>query len=1262
MAASDLNMLSKYKKATQRSAGASDRFGFNASTNYKEETAKVKDIFSTADNLESKLDRVFSSLVDKEPSKNSSLKKLAYLNEIVSELIAFQQSRPNPNDVVVLPHFIRGVRMALSDELMEVRAAGFRLLRYFSLCFDGVIPFLLEHKIDTLLIPALEAETKGENERYVTFKSEQLQAYKLLRLIIGKHPSLVPKSLVLSVIAIAKSSDPYKLIALESLCELALSDLKKVATLGGIEVISNAILEAESKAVCLALINVLVELDRNPECKQFCSLDSCFFGLIIPFADPFSCNRECSQREISGKEEKDLVLNASSRSIEISLKMWRGIFSFSGPNRGIEYLVKVLYMESDDESVLSHNTILALIFNVFDLDLAPWVESLSTIFSWAKLIQEKKMAKKRLEPPSILSVPKAVVLRAFLDAGLLDALVELATVHWHLKLRVRAAYLLGAIKDLSEQLLPSNTEALDAQCRLQARLSSSTSPTSTCWIREVVRFLQSYSVFSNEKRQSSKGAGDGQTVTHQVILDDVSFEQLITKSKVLSTGCKNWQKPILFDLVQQETFFKPSRLHSASKFFARILRFFCPGSREFCNIPLNDKYAEEYGQFGRSLLAQLVKSEEGCKLVQSSQLFYEIAVEIQSVASQRGSLLSSVPHGGDHGGDGAAAPFDELCARHYVSFIGTIASSNGGARLLTQSGCFSELKKVLGVHGFEKLSDVMFKSISFTTQRENVSELERTIADKIAYSGDDLIRKRCLQRVFELVSRHRAPRRNKWILNVLCTALASEKNETASLALKSLRVACDNPSSLSFVAKMNPTGNHIGDLQLKYFSIPKYIGGGSRSQKLKTLLQEWTDRKCLEYVNVLEDQLQKRLFPHEEHESDPSCFLTNSNTSGGLVAKKRFVPPIHLFSEVCETKPGAELLGKQQVPMITYRMLSAAVKHDPNMEHAETDIQAVKAALWALGHIGSKEHGIRLLQRPAISLICSLALKSVNTSVRGTSLFALSLLSRTQHGKQELRNLGWACTQGNSEYCSVAVPMNVSQLYLRGMITENPSYVDDVDISTSSSSEMWLLNKGNPVLDTLESEVTKLCRAQENTTSNDDLETAKLHDTVLRCTECLGNGILRTKVGQMIVRLRGHYRNAMSTVDFYLKIRNIIDNGEFDLEVRRLLMSLFQNKKTHNLTCAQEITWPDDPDGVATEFFPVSTQERRPSTRMRNSRGGDNKILDDIEESDQLVMLWHFDSPKTYFQERLEDLAMAKRLAMEEEEERATVQIERVEV
>lgn len=71
------------------------------------------------------------------------------------------------------------VRMALSDELMEVRAAGFRLLRYFSLCFDGVIPFLLEHKIDTLLIPALEAETKGENERYVTFKSEQLQAYKV---------------------------------------------------------------------------------------------------------------------------------------------------------------------------------------------------------------------------------------------------------------------------------------------------------------------------------------------------------------------------------------------------------------------------------------------------------------------------------------------------------------------------------------------------------------------------------------------------------------------------------------------------------------------------------------------------------------------------------------------------------------------------------------------------------------------------------------------------------------------------------------------------------------------------------------------------------------------------------------------------------------------------------------------------------------------------------------------------------------------------
>jgi rapamycin-insensitive companion of mTOR len=100
-----------------------------------------------------------------------------------------------------------------------------------------------------------------------------------------------------------------------------------------------------------------------------------------------------------------------------------------------------------------------------------------------------------------------------------------------------------------------------------------------------------------------------------------------------------------------------------------------------------------------------------------------------------------------------------------------------------------------------------------------------------------------------------------------------------------------------------------------------------------------------------------------------------------------------LYGELVKTETGTDyLMQTQDIENFKKEILS-------------NDIPLIKrrAALWAIGHIGSNTYGFRLVKEAKIiKEIVKLAESAEVLSLRGTCIYILGLLSKTIEGKKEI--------------------------------------------------------------------------------------------------------------------------------------------------------------------------------------------------------------------------------------------------------------------
>jgi hypothetical protein len=284
-----------------------------------------------------------------------------------------------------------------------------------------------------------------------------------------------------------------------------------------------------------------------------------------------------------------------------------------------------------------------------------------------------------------------------------------------------------------------------------------------------------------------------------------------------------------------------------------------------------------------------------------------------------------------------------------------------------------------------------------------------------------------------------------------------------------LDVVLNSPPSSSTEACSNSTSNkmnHIGDMRADDESQPKTIGveevdNGTRvfaSKKTSPVihrepviqvesefdveLNRWHDVYNIRYVKIVEGVLNNALTYHQK--GDDGKYGRRINRIN-LLTKNSHIPP-HLYGQLALHMDGVEILQTRKLLEPHYEVL----RNPPNdLDYSEMSALKFKAALWAIGNVGSSESGYQIFEnsRELLKSIAQVAQSASVLSLRGTAFYVLGLLGSTEEGAEEMKECRWIVQPRNM----VALPLDL------GLILTRPQ--DDLD---SSMTKLDLSERSTP--------------------------------------------------------------------------------------------------------------------------------------------------------------------------------------------------------
>ncbi|XP_035524134.1 rapamycin-insensitive companion of mTOR-like [Morone saxatilis] len=183
-----------------------------------------------------------------------------------------------------------------------------------------------------------------------------------------------------------------------------------------------------------------------------------------------------------------------------------------------------------------------------------------------------------------------------------------------------------------------------------------------------------------------------------------------------------------------------------------------------------------------------------------------------------------------------------------------------------------------------------------------------------------------------------------------------------------------------------------------FLSIPKGFSYLSERGYITKQMEKWQKEYNLKYVDMIEEQLNEALTTYRKPVNGDN-YVRRSNQR---LQRPNVYLPVHLYGQLVHDKTGCQLLQAQNV----VPDLSDSVR-SPALDKWE-GIKNLKAALWALGNIGSSNWGLNLLlEEGVIPDIVALAHHCEVLSIRGACLYVLGLISKTKQGCETLKQQGW---------------------------------------------------------------------------------------------------------------------------------------------------------------------------------------------------------------------------------------------------------------
>ncbi|KFP93565.1 Rapamycin-insensitive companion of mTOR, partial [Haliaeetus albicilla] len=923
------------------------------------------------------------------------------------------------------------LRLALLNEAKEVRAAGLRALRYL-IRDSSILQKVLKLKVDYLIARCIDIQQSNEVER--------TQALRLVRKMITVNASLFPSSITNSLIAVGNDGlqerDRMVRACIAIICELALQNPEVVALRGGLSTILKNVIDCQLSRINEALITTVLHLINHPKTRQYVRADVELERILAPYTD-FHYRHNPDTAEGQLKEDREARFLASKMGIVAAFRSWAGIISLCKPgNSGIQSLIGVLCIPNME----IRRGLLEVLYDIFRLPLPviaeEFIEALLSVdpsrfqdcwrLSDGFVAAEAKtiLPHRARSRPDLMDNYLALVLSAFITNGLLEGLVEVITSSDD-HVSVRATILLGELLHMANTILPHSHShhlhclptlmnmAASFDIMKEKRLRASAALNCLKRFHEMKkRGPKPYSLHLDhiiQKAISTHQKRDQYRVQKDIFILKDTEEALVMNlrdSQVLNHKENlDWNWNLIGTILKWPNVnlrnYKDEQLH---RFVRRLLYFYKPSSKLYANLDLDYAKAKQLTVVGCQFTEFLLESEEDGQGY-LEELVKDIVHWLNSSSGmkperslQNNGLLNTL-------------------SQHYFLFFGTLSCHPHGVKMLEKCNVFQCLLNLCSLKNQDHLLKLTVSSLDYSRDG-----LARVILSKILTAATDSCRLYATKHLRVLL-RANVEFFSNWGIELLVTQLHDKNKTISSEALDILDEACEDKANLHALIQMKPALSHLGDkgllLLLRFLSIPKGFSYLNERGYVTKQMEKWQKEYNLKYVELIEEQLNEALTTYRKP-VDGDNYVRRSNQR---LQRPHVYLPVHLYGQLVHHKTGCHLLESQSIVTdLSYTVRS------PMLDKWE-GIKQLKAALWALGNIGSSNWGLNLLQEEnVIPDIMALAQQCEVLSVRGTCVYVLGLIAKTKQGCDILKHHNWDAVRHSRRQPWPVVPDDMEQL------------------------------------------------------------------------------------------------------------------------------------------------------------------------------------------------------------------------------------------
>lgn len=524
---------------------------------------------------------------------------------------------------------------------------------------------------------------------------------------------------------------------------------------------------------------------------------------------------------------------------------------------------------------------------------------------------------------------------------------------------------------------------------------------------------------------------DNREVVH-LNTDKEQIDRLIKDSQVMTVN-ETWDWDIVVLIFKTNQLFFLQRMDETQvKFLRRITDFFKPSSNRFShselmlgrmvaqNVHAGVEMIDWYMRMSVVLeyliqklhpSAQLNISTRHLCMVQT-QFHTDCVKYLKEFVADLHRHLEAI-HTNKSAHDCLFSPqhmMSTMCQQYFL-FIGRFCQTDFGVQLLTKSGIFSTLEKIVATTNHICYIKLIVTALDYS---QPCAEQTRRILG-LALRESKVLAGRLYATQFLLVlMRAKITNFHKWGIRLLVDQAISSRDKAICLAaMEILEEACHEETYLREVIEMWPefSAEMCGDaaalLRTHFYS--QVAGLEHEQADVKEEMTMWERRGYAKrYVLLVEAETHASQTLHSKNEEGAYC--RRSFSTRPVVVPPNVLP--HLYGQLARTRQGCAVL-KEHCDLRRHLDVILA-----NSCATEETVLQLKASLYAVGNIMTSELGVELLkglekfERVVLAIIEFVQYNEVY-SVRATSLNVLGLIGSTSVGANVLYEMDWLCVRHN---------------------------------------------------------------------------------------------------------------------------------------------------------------------------------------------------------------------------------------------------------